>query len=212
MPPSARVQTRNDTPERILQAALEAFSLKGFEGARTRDIATRADVTLGLVQYHFGTKDELWKAAVTRAFANLERGLDSLLSNPDDSDERALLASLIRAHVNFVAQNTEFIRIMHDEGKHRGPRMRWLVDRYVDPLFKKITPLIIRAQEKDILLPGVDPVHFVYVMVGAASMIFHQAEECKRVAGIDPSDPTEIAAHSRVVESLFLGRPIEENS
>jgi AcrR family transcriptional regulator len=206
LPPAARPQTRNDTPERILQAALEAFSLKGFEGARTRDIATRAGVTLGLVQYHFGTKDELWKASVTRAFENLERGLDGLLADPENGDERTLLAALIRAHVNFVAQNTAFIRIMHDEGKHRGPRMRWLVDRYVDPLFKKITPVIVRAQEKGLLLPGVDPAHFVYVMVGAASMIFHQAEECKRVAGFDPSDPTEIAAHGRVVESLFLGR------
>jgi TetR/AcrR family transcriptional regulator len=175
LPPSARVQTRNDTPERILQAALEAFSLKGFKGARTRDIATRADVTLGLVQYHFGTKDELWKAAVTRAFANLERGLDSLLSNPDDSDERALLASLIRAHVNFVAQNTEFIRIMHDEGKHRGPRMRWLVDRYVDPLFKKITPLIIRAQEKEILLPVIDEV-VRSVDIDSGRMVIHLME------------------------------------
>jgi hypothetical protein len=135
-----------------------------------------------------------------------------VLSGLQAGEEREVLRRLIRAQVRFVAENTEFIRIMHDEGKHRGPRMRWLVDRYVDPLFKKITPLIVRAQEKNILLPGVDPVHFVYVMVGAASMIFHQAEECKRVAGIDPSDPTEIAAHGRVVESLFLGRPIEENS
>jgi TetR/AcrR family transcriptional regulator len=206
LPRSARAEIAKDTPERILQAALDAFSLKGFEGARTRDIAARADVTLGLVQYHFGSKDELWKAAVERAFEDLEDGLDRLLANPGAHDERELLREMIRAHVGFVAENTAFIRIMHDEGKQRGPRMRWLTDRYVKPLFDKIKPIIARAQEKGILLADVDPAHFVYVLIGATGMIFHQAEECKRVAGFDPSDPTAVAAHSRAVESLFLGQ------
>ena len=212
MPPSARAEPLNGTPERILQAALEAFSEKGFEGARTRDIAARADVTLGLVQYHFGTKDELWKAAVERAFADMQQGFDVLLDSPDQPDERAILIAVIRAHVNFVAANTAFIRIMHDEGKNDGPRMRWLADRYVAPLFKRVIPVIERAQAKGIVLAGVNPAHFAYALVGAAGMIFHQGEECKRVAGIDPCNPTEIAAHSRVVESLFLGQATEEKS
>jgi AcrR family transcriptional regulator len=211
LPRAARADPSKDTPERILQAALDAFSQKGFDGARTRDIAERADVTLGLVQYHFGTKDELWKVAVERAFGELERGLDRALANPRGVDERELLRELIRRHVKFVAENTAFIRIMHDEGKQRGPRMRWLVDRYVKPLFGKISPLIVSAQKNGILLDDVDPAHFVYILVGATGMIFHQAEECKRVVGIDPSEPTSVAAHSRAVEFLFLGHNNEEN-
>ena len=207
MPRAARAESRTETPEKILQAALETFSEKGFDGARTRDIATRAGVTLGLLQYHFGTKNELWKAAVERAFGRLEQGLDSLLADVEERDAGALLTALIQAHVGFVAANTEFIRIMHDEGKHRGPRMRWLADRYVAPLFEKVTPVIVRAQQEGLLLAGIDPAHFVYALVGAVGMIFHQAEECKRVAGIDPSEQEARAAHARVVESLFLGAP-----
>jgi len=112
---------------------------------------------------------------------------------------------MLRTYVRFVAENTAFIRIMHDEGKRRGPRMRWLTDRYVKPLFDKVTPQIIRAQESGILLSDVDPVHFTYMLVGAAGMFFHQAEECKRLTGIDPSDASAVEAHSRAVESLFLG-------
>lgn len=37
-------------------------------------------------------------------------------------------------------------------------------------------------------------------------MFFHQAEECKRVAGVDPTDPAAIEAHGRAVESIFLGQ------
>ncbi len=205
MPRAARAKAPSDTPERILAAALDTFSQKGFEGAKTRDIAARAGVTLGLVQYHFGTKDELWKAAVERAFADFAGGLDRVLAGAEPGDERELLAKLIRTHVEFVAHNTEFIRIMHDEGKQRSPRMRWLADRYVKPLFTRVTPFIASAQEKGILLAGVDPAHFVYILVGAVGMFFHQAEECKRVAGVDPTAPAAIEAHGRAVESIFLG-------
>jgi len=202
---AAHAVSPSDTPERILEAALETFSQKGFAGARTRDIAARAKVTLGLVQYHFGTKDELWKAAVERAFENLSTGLEGILAEGRELDERELLRKIIRAHIRFVAANTEFIRIMHDEGKQPGPRMRWLTDRYVEPLFNRVTPLIASAQKSGVLLPDVDPAHFVYTLIGATGMIFHQAEECKRITGIDPSNTAAIEAHSRVVESLFLG-------
>ena len=208
---AARAEPVSEAPERILQAALEAFSEKGFEGARTRDIATRAHVTLGLLQYHYGSKEKLWKAAVERAFGTLEGGLDAVLENAGPRDERERLRLLVQAHVGFVARHTEFIRIMHDEGKRRGPRMRWLVDRYVKPLYQKLEPLILRSQEQGVLPAGIDPAHFLYILVGSAGMIFHQAEECKRVTGIDPAGPSAVAAHGRAVEALFLGyRPPEE--
>ena len=206
-----RAEPSTDTPERILRAAVAAFSEKGFEGARTREIAAQANANLGLLQYHFGSKEKLWKATVERAFGALRSGLEGILANPDGHDERELLRLVLRAHVHFVAQNAEFIRIMHDEGKRRGPRMRWLVDRYVKPLHDELTPLILRAQAKGVLPCGIEPTHFVYIMVGAAGMIFHQAEECKRVAGFDPTDPAAVASHSRAVEALFLGHPEEEN-
>jgi hypothetical protein len=51
----------------------------------------------------------------------------------------------------------------------------------------------------------VAPAHFAYALIGAIDLIFHQAEECKRITGIDPTDPEEIEAHARTVEHLFLG-------
>ena len=206
----ARAEPASDAPERILQAALEAFSEKGFDGARTRDIAARASVTLGLLQYHYGSKDKLWRASVERAFGALDRGLEAVLSDSGPRDERERLRLLLRAHVGFVARHTEFIRIMHDEGKRRGPRMRWLVDRYVKPLYEKVVPLIVRSQQRGILPAGIAPAHFLYMMVGAVGMIFHQAEECKRVTGIDPADASAVAAHMRAVEALFLGHSNQE--
>ncbi len=113
--------------------------------------------------------------------------------------------------MSFVAEHTEFIRIMHDEGKRRGPRMRWMVDRHVKPLYAVLIPMIERSQQQGFLPSGIAPIHFVYILAGAVGVIFHQAEECKRLSGIDPADPAEAEAHARAVEHLFLGPPREEN-
>jgi len=99
---------------------------------------------------------------------------------------------------------------MHDEGKRRGPRMRWMVDRHVKPLYAALMPLIQRSQEVGLLPAGIAPIHFVYILAGAVGVIFHQAEECKRLAGVDPSDPAAVEAHARAVEHLFLGAPSKE--
>lgn len=44
---------------RIRDAALAEFAERGFGGASVRSVAARAEVSPGLVQHHFGTKDAL---------------------------------------------------------------------------------------------------------------------------------------------------------
>ncbi|MEU4232496.1 TetR family transcriptional regulator [Nonomuraea sp. NPDC026600] len=47
------------TKERILDAALDEFSSKGYSGARTAAIAKRAGVNVQLISYYFGGKEGL---------------------------------------------------------------------------------------------------------------------------------------------------------
>ena len=197
-----------DTYERILEAALRTFAEKGFDGATTRAIVARAGVPLGLLQYHFGSKQKLWQAAVDRAFGEINLGLDDGATGPLDADEEVTRARAgIRAHVQFVARHPEFVRLMHDEGKRRGPRMRWLVDRHVKPMFERLERMVQRLQALGRLPADVAPMHFAYAVIGAIDVIFHQAEECRRVTGADPADPALIEAHARAVEHMLLGSP-----
>lgn len=195
--------------DRILDAALQTFAEKGFDGATTRQISSRADVPLGLLRYYFGDKLKLWQAAVDQAFLEIRSGLESATFQPIDAanadDPLAGLRAGIRAHVYFVAKNPEFVRLMHEEGKRRGPRMRWLVDRHVKPLFERLLPVVTQLQEVGRLPKDIAPLHFAYALIGAIDVIFHQAEECRRVMSVDPTDSDVIEAHSRAVEFMFLG-------
>jgi AcrR family transcriptional regulator len=188
----------DSTRERILATALQVFAERGFDGARTRDIADRAGVNLGLLTYYFGNKEKLWRAAVERAFAELQGDLAAVVAAHGEGDERAQLEGLARGFVRFVADKPEFMRLMNDEGKRDSPRMRWLVDRFVRPMHDGLRALIVRAQARG-LLPDVAPASLHYIMLGAAGLLFSQAPECRRITGIDPTEPAFAEAHADAV-------------
>ena len=207
---AAAKEPAGDSRERILRAALAAFAQDGFEGSSTRDIAAQAGVNHGLIPYYFGTKQKLWQAAVDLAFGDMKAGLDVLLADASITSDRERAERLIHAHVRFVARHPEFVRLMHDEGKRRGPRMRWIVDRHVKPLYAALTTLLERGRQQNTLKFDFAPLHFFYLVAGSVGVIFHQAEECKRVSGVDPFDPAVIEEHARAVAWMLLGPPDEQ--
>lgn len=214
------VATENtaDTRELILAAALKTFAERGFDGASTREIATRAGVNHGLISYYFGNKSKLWRDAVDRAFVALSAGLDAVRDDPAITDDRARTRLLIRGFVRFVAAHPEFVLLMHEEGKRKGDRMRWLVDRHVKPMFEVVSTLVKGASAHGFFPADIAPVHFHYILAGSVGLFFHQAEECKRLSGVDPFDESAIEAHARAVEYLILGpegdaiAPLDENT
>lgn len=62
-PPPQRARTRErqreDTRQRIYDAAMEIFRRDGFEAARVDDVAKAAGVSHGTFYFHFATKDEV---------------------------------------------------------------------------------------------------------------------------------------------------------
>ncbi len=213
---ASQVAGRDEAPDTrgdIVAAALGAFSEMGFDGASTRAIASRAGVNHGLIPYYFGSKQKLWQAAVDLAFGELHASIEAATgeSGGSASDGRERAARMIRAYVHFVAEHPEFVHLMNEEGKRRGPRMRWMVDRYVKPLYESMTTMIEAAASARSGGIDADPIHFFYILAGAAGLMFHQAEECKRVTGIDPFAREVVEAHAAAVEQLLLG-PITSGS
>lgn len=51
----------DETKERIMRAAVQQFTLLGYEGAAVRDIARAAGVNIGLIRYHFGHKADVYR-------------------------------------------------------------------------------------------------------------------------------------------------------
>ncbi len=57
------------TEEKILEAAREVFTQKGFAAARMQEIADVAGINKGLLHYYFRSKNKLFRAVFDEAFA-----------------------------------------------------------------------------------------------------------------------------------------------
>ena len=205
---TATRQTRpsaDATRERILAAALDLFSERGFDGASTREIAARAGVTQPLLNYHFSAKDELWRAAVDGLFGALTRALAERAAGLRGVDEPAAARLLVREFVTFSARHPQLHRIITQECKVDGPRMDWLVERHVRPLYEAATAQFARLAEQG-HVPPIPPAHLYYILTGAGPTMFVLAPECRRLAGLDPTADDVVEAHADAVCLLLFGR------
>ncbi len=105
---------RSGTREAILGAARESFTASGYDRASIRDIARRAGVDPALVHHYYGSKHELFSAAIKMPIdiASVietvlrgerervgERIVALLLSVWDDRRDRSPLVALVRSAV-----------------------------------------------------------------------------------------------------------------
>jgi AcrR family transcriptional regulator len=196
-----RAQQREKTRQRIVDVAVEVFAARGFRAASTREIAARAKVSQGLITYHFGSKGELWKAAIGRIFDDLRAGAGALPDAEGVIDPNERVRGIVRNYVRFVAAHPELFRVMVEEGKHGDARMRWLVDTQLKPLYAGFVQLI-----SGVALAGerLNPAHVYYAMAGAASLIFAVAPECVRLTGLDPRSPEAIEAHADMLVRFLV--------
>jgi AcrR family transcriptional regulator len=74
--------------ERLLEAALLLFSIKGFAATSVRNILAEAKVTAPVLYYHFGNKEGLFQALVQEGLREHERAIDAAIAGPGSATER----------------------------------------------------------------------------------------------------------------------------
>ena len=118
-----------DTKDRILDAAEGLFMAKGFEATSLRELTTAAGVNLAAVNYHFGTKEELFEAVLRRRLdpMNQER-VDRLAAF-----ERAAAPDPVPCERILAAMFVPALRLARDPQRGGSNFLRLLGRAYADP-------------------------------------------------------------------------------
>ena len=145
------------TREKILKAALELFSQKGYEGINIRELSASLGLVKSAVYKHYQSKEELWNALLDHMNAYYEEHFGSkVLLPPVPSSLQGLLEMTMRL-VDFTIHDDMLIktrRLLSIE-QFRDDRARALSFKYFKTaLTEMFTPHFRQHDGKGAAAPG----------------------------------------------------------
>jgi AcrR family transcriptional regulator len=88
--PVIKLSKREQTRNRVILAAINCIYRDGFNAAHTNRIAENADVSWGVLQYHFGDKDGLLQAVLDHIFDDFTATINAAELNHPQLQERLI--------------------------------------------------------------------------------------------------------------------------
>lgn len=206
-----REQRKQQTQTKILNAALEVFSEVGFDAASLNHIANRCGVKKALVQYHFATKEQLWKASIKLLWEHKRETLPNYIAdartyNPDSKDavNRDTMRDVFKYIVRFARDNPAWVGIMFREASTPGPRLDWLVEHYLHQDFADGTHFIELGQQHG-LLPEGSPIYLLNIISGALIYPLLVAPLTHKVTNLDMTSEQSLDELVNTLMNLLAG-------
>ena len=105
---------------RLLAAAAELFTQKGYAGATVREIVTSAGVTKPVLYYYFRSKEGIYLELMREAFGKLDNLLK--ISSGEGATARHKLLRFCREVYSLFLENIQAVRVMYAiyYGPHQG--------------------------------------------------------------------------------------------
>ena len=198
------------TQQKLLDAALQAFSENGFKGTSTRDIAERAGVHHPLITYHFKNKEELWRASADRIFRQFNRAIMEAYESTKGSCPRTRTEAVIRAYVASAAEQPELHKVILQEASYPSARLDWLVDTHLKPLFEAAVKDLKALQDMGVAPPGDPALLFNMIRVSAGGLLA-LSNELKGTSNLDMSTKSSIESLADMIINVFLPNEAPEN-
>lgn len=202
--PSKRRQQQRarDTRKALLDTAVNAFSTRGYDGVSVRQIEELAGVKRGLVAYHFGDKNQLWRVAVGQLFAALNEDFMGRAATLADVAPAEAARAMVRAFVRYSASFPALNRLMMLECTSDSWRVACIVDEHIGPMLDALYRAVPAAS---VLLWGDRDPHRYYLLIGAGAFVFNAEQECLRLFATDPRQQAFVERHADIVADMLIG-------
>lgn len=105
--------------EQILNAALEAFHVKGYGQTSVRDLGTAVGMSVAGMYHYFSTKEDILFAIIDNSVDRLLVGLESARRSADSPEDR--LRAMLAETVRIVIEHRAEIRILIDNADKLPP-------------------------------------------------------------------------------------------
>jgi len=154
---------------RILRSAIEEFAARGFKGASMDAIAARTQTTRALINYYFGSKEQLYIAVLEQVYAEI-RAAEAELAL-DHLDPPAAIRRIVEFTYNYYLTHEGFVRLVVAENQARGRHLRKsrAMRTLNRPIIERLARVIQRGQADDIFRQDADAVE-IHKAIAALGM------------------------------------------
>lgn len=147
-----------DAQERILAAALEVFSERGFKAATVREICQAAGANIAAINYYFGGKEQLYIEVVKRAHVCAGR-MDEVPITPDmPATERLRVFVTTMVTKMHAPVSPAAMKLMMREMSDPGTAAHVVVNEFIQPaafaLRSILRELLPHLNEHRLLMTG----------------------------------------------------------
>ena len=201
------------TKARILDAAETLFMEHGFEATSLRLITAAAGVNLAAVNYHFGSKEELFQAVLTCRLDPMNQARVALLERyeraaaPDPLPAERILAALFIPALTLARDpargGSNFLRLLGRAYADPAPFIRQFLSAQYAPMIGRFKEAFARALPQ---LPRKELSWRLHFIMGALSYTLAGTDALKIIAELNPveTDNDEILLR-RLAPFLLAG-------
>jgi AcrR family transcriptional regulator len=196
---SQPAKTAEVTRQRLLGAAEVLFLEHGFDGTPLRLLTSKAGVNLAAVNYHFGGKDELFRAMLAARLDPLNHERIALLTEYEKAATGRALPCEIILNALFIPTLKLAREAKEARGRSRVDFLRLLGRAYVDPspvlrqfLSERYAPMITRFKQAfGRALPQFPKRELswrLHFMMGALAYTLAGTDAWKLIAALNPEE------------------------
>ena len=198
----------NNTKERILEAALELFSQKGFAGTNIRELSASLGLVKSGIYKHFESKEAVWNALLDRMMAYYGERFGSPENLPPVPESSEELIRLTMRMVDFTVHDEKIVmtRKLLALEQFRDARAKALATKhFLTGLTQMFTPVFRGMMDKGLLRLD-DPEMLAFAYTAPISALIHL---CDREPEKTEEALTQIEAFSRFFVTTHGMLPVE---
>jgi TetR/AcrR family transcriptional regulator len=196
-----RTRIQEEKEEKILEAALDVFSMHGFRGATIDQIAEVAGMSKPNVLYYFRTKEAMHRALIERV---LDTWLDPLREFDAEGNPEAEIRSYIRRKLEMARDFPRESRLFANEVLRGAPLIE---DELKGPLKELVDEKaeVIRTWAKAGKIAKCDPYHLIFSIWSTTQHYADFDVQVRAVLGQGKAGEGRFEDAARYLEQLFMG-------
>lgn len=182
---SAKPHASEDTHDRLIAAATVLFAQRGYDGVSVKELADAAEANVSLVSYHFGGKENLYRACLERFGKERLAIAERVLQPPQTFEElrirlKMFFEEMLAAHLD----NRDTAQMIHRECEKELPLAPDIFRNTFLKVFETMVAFFRSGQESGIIRKELDPLVVSQLVFGGMIHIIRSEKIAQKYFGL----------------------------